>query len=41
MALSKLQAELQEVHTVEASVTTIAWTLQQEGYTMKSVCQFS
>jgi hypothetical protein len=40
MALSELQAELQEAHTVEASVTTIARTLQREGYTMKSVRHF-
>jgi hypothetical protein len=41
MALSELQTELQEAYTVEVSVTTIARTLQREGYTMKSVHRFS
>lgn len=37
LALTELQTELREVCDIEASVQTIARTLQREGYTMKSV----
>lgn len=39
MALKELQTELEEVFNVEASVQTVARTLERAGYTMKSVCR--
>jgi transposase len=38
MSLAELQAELREVCAVEVSLQTILRTLQQEGYTMTTVC---
>ena len=40
MALAELQTELQEVCGVDASVSTIARTLQRQGFTMKTVRVF-
>ena len=40
MALAELQTELHEVFGIEMSMQTIARTLQQEGYTMKTVHPF-
>jgi transposase len=37
MSLAELQAELSEVCGVGTSVTTVARTLQREGFTMKTV----
>jgi transposase len=37
MVLAELQAELREVCGVDTSVTTVARTLQREGFTMKAV----
>ena len=41
MSLVELQTELCEVYTTEASVQTITWTLQREGYTLKMVSHSS
>jgi transposase len=40
MALAELQTELHEVCGVDASVSTIARTLQRQGFTMKTVRVF-
>jgi transposase len=40
MALSELQTELQDVCGVDTSVTTVARSLQREGFTMKTVRPF-
>jgi transposase len=40
MALAELQMELHDVCGVDVSVTTIARTLQRQGFTMKTVCLF-
>ena len=37
MSLTELQTEIQASCNVEASVQTILRSLQQEGYTMKTV----
>ncbi len=37
-ALAELQTELCEVFKLDVSLQTILWTLQWEGYTMKTVC---
>ena len=41
IALVELQTKLRQVCGMEASVQTVARTLQQEGYTMKAVHLFS
>ena len=41
IALVELQTELRQVCGMEASVQTVAHTLQWEGYTMKAVHLFS
>ena len=41
IALVELQTELRQVCGMEASVQTVARTLQREGYTMKAVRLFS
>jgi transposase len=41
MALAELQTELHEVCGVDVSISTIARTLQRQGFTMKTVCVFS
>jgi transposase len=40
MALAELKTELQEVCGVDVSISTIARTLQRQGFTMKTVCFF-
>jgi transposase len=40
MALAELKTELQEVCGVDVSISTIARTLQRQGFTMKTVCVF-
>ena len=40
MSLAELQTELREVCGADTSVTTVARSLQREGFTMKTVCPF-
>ena len=40
MTLAELQAELRDVCGVDTSVTTVARSLQREGFTMKTVRSF-